>query len=51
MLKKKALEPLIASILLIVVAVILVTLVLAWGKNFTSESVGQTNSLTNYDIL
>lgn len=51
MLKKKALEPLIATILLIVVAVILVTIVLSWGQNFTSISVNKTDSLINHDIL
>ena len=49
--KLKALEPLIASILLIVVAVILVTIVLTWGKNFTTQSVSQTTGLINHDIL
>ncbi len=49
--RRKALEPLIASILLIVVAVILVTLVLTWGKNFTNQSVSQTTGLINHDIL
>ena len=51
MIKKKALEPLIASILLIVVAVILVTIVLSWGKEFSTKSVSTTNSLVNYDVL
>lgn len=45
--KKKALEPLIATILLIVVAVILVTIVLAWGKNFSTSSLDKTADLTN----
>jgi len=36
--RKKAVEPLIAAILLIVVAVILVTIVLSWGKMFTTEA-------------
>ena len=49
--KLKALEPLIASILLIVVAVILVTIVLTWGKNFTTQSVSQTTGLINHDVL
>ena len=51
MLKKKALEPLIASILLIVVAVILVTIVLSWGKEFSTKSVSTTNFLVNYGVL
>jgi flagellin-like protein len=37
-LNKKAVSPLIATILLIVVAVILVTIVLTWGKDFASSS-------------
>ena len=36
--RKKAVEPLIAAILLIVVAVILVTIVLSWGKMFTTDA-------------
>jgi len=49
--KVKALEPLIAIILLIVVAVILVTIVLSWGKEFTIASVNKSHSLINHDIL
>ena len=49
MIKRKALEPLIASILLIVVAVILVTIVLAWGKNFTTDGLAETNKILNDD--
>jgi len=49
--KVKALEPLIATILLIVVAVILVTIILTWGKDFTTTSVNKSNSLINHDIL
>ena len=49
MIKRKALEPLIASILLIVVAVILVTIVLAWGKNFTTDGLAETNEILNDD--
>jgi archaellum component FlaG (FlaF/FlaG flagellin family) len=49
MFKKKALEPLIATILLIVVAVILVTIVLAWGKNFSTEGLNKTNDVLNDD--
>ena len=45
MFKKKGLEPLIATILLIVVAVILVTIVLAWGKNFSTEGLSKTNQV------
>ena len=49
MMKKKGLEPLIATILLIVVAVILVTIVLAWGKNFSTEGLNKTNDVLNDD--
>ena len=44
-LKRKALEPLIASIFLIVVAVILVTIVLAWGKEFSTSSLNKTDNI------
>lgn len=40
-LRKKAVEPLIAAILLIVVAVILITIVLNWGKMFTTSSLNK----------
>ena len=40
-LRKKAIEPLIAAILLIVVAVILITIVLSWGKMFTTDALGK----------
>ena len=40
-LRKKAIEPLIAAILLIVVAVILITIVLNWGKMFTTSSLNK----------
>ena len=49
MYKKKGLEPLIATILLIVVAVILVTIVLAWGKNFSTEGLNKTNQVLDDD--
>ena len=39
--RKKAIEPLIAAILLIVVAVILITIVLSWGKMFTTDALGK----------
>jgi len=45
--KKKAIEPIVATILLVVVAVILVTIVLAWGKNFTTGGLNEANNLTN----
>ncbi|MFA5745277.1 MAG: hypothetical protein WCX82_00885 [archaeon] len=47
MIFKKAIEPLIATILLVVVAVILVTIVLAWGKNFANEGLNKTNDTLN----
>lgn len=43
--KKKALSPLIATILLVVVAVVLITIVLTWGKNFTTSSLDKTNDV------
>lgn len=39
--KKKAIEPLIATILIVVVAVILVTIILSWGKMFTTSSLNK----------
>jgi flagellin-like protein len=42
---KKAVSPLIATILLIVVAVILVTVVLTWGKGFVSDSVAEIDTI------
>ena len=44
MFKKKALEPLIASILIIVITVILVTIVLSFGKEFTNKGLNKTQS-------
>jgi hypothetical protein len=49
--KAKAITPIVATILLVVVAVILVTIVLNWGKNFTNSSVSKTDSLVNYNVL
>lgn len=43
--KKKAISPLIATILLIVVAVILVTIILTWGKNFATESLASAGDI------
>ena len=42
--RRKGLEPLIATILLIVVSVILVTIVLTWGKEFSTSSLNKTNN-------
>lgn len=47
----KAISPIVATILLVVVGIILVTLVLSWGKSFTTASTNQTNSLVNYNVL
>ena len=44
-LRRKAIEPLIAAILLIVVAVILITIVLSWGKMFTTKSLEKVETL------
>lgn len=43
--KQKAMSPLMATILLVVVAVILVTVVLNWGKAFTTSNLDQTNPI------
>lgn len=42
---KKAITPIVASILLIVVAVILVTIVLNWGRGFTNQGLEGTNKI------
>jgi len=44
---KKAVSPLIATILLIVVAVVLITIVLSWGKSFTQSGLDKTGAITN----
>lgn len=51
MYKRKGLQPIVATILLVVVSVILVVIILSWGKNFTNTSVNKTNSLVNHDVL
>jgi len=43
--KKKGIEPLIATILLVVVAVILVTIVLTWGKSFTNKGLDTADQM------
>jgi len=43
----KAIDALITTILIIVVSVILVTIVLSWGKNFTNDSVNKADDLIN----
>ena len=45
MLNKKSLSPLIATILLIVVSVILVIIVLTWGKNVSLTSLNTTDTI------
>jgi flagellin-like protein len=45
--RKKGVSPLIATILLIVVAVILVTIVLTWGKNFATDSLAKTGDVVS----
>ncbi|HOW29614.1 MAG TPA: GLUG motif-containing protein [archaeon] len=42
--KLKALSPIIATILLVVVAVILITIILTWGKEFSTSSLNKTNN-------
>ena len=44
---KKAVSPLIATILLIVVAVVLVTVVLTWGRGFTQDSLDEVSGITD----
>jgi len=45
MINKRSLSPLIATILLIVVSVILITVVLTWGKGFTENTTNQATDL------
>lgn len=47
-LKNKSVSPLIATILLVVVAVVLVTILLNFGKEFTISSLEKTNSFSTY---
>jgi flagellin-like protein len=42
---QKGVSPLIATILLIVVAVILVTVVLTWGKSYLNDSIAATTDI------
>jgi len=44
---KKAISPLIATILLIVVAVALIAIVLTWGKSFTQDSLAETTDIVD----
>jgi hypothetical protein len=51
MIYKRSVSPLIATILLIVVSVILVTVVLTWGKSFTDDNLNKTNINYNKSTL
>ena len=44
---KKAISPLIATILLVVVAVVLVTIVLSWSKTFSNESLDVASNVVD----
>ena len=48
MFTKRSLSPLIATILLIVVSVILITVVLTWGKGFTESTIDNTDLFTAF---
>ena len=43
--KRKAISPLIATILLVVVAVAIIGIVVSWGKGFTTSSLDQTTNV------
>jgi len=45
--RKKSVSALIATILLIVVAVALIAIILTWGKSFTTTNLNKTNNLLN----
>ena len=49
---KKSLSPLIATILIIVVSVILITVILTWGSDFAKEklSIAQSSAIQNTDF-
>ncbi len=48
--KRKAISPLIAVILIIVVAVALIAIILNWGKSFTTESLSQTQNIADLKV-
>ena len=52
-LNAKAISPIVTTILLVVVAVILVTIVLNWGKAFTTSSLNKAQGieLTQSDVV
>lgn len=47
MLYKRSVSPLIATILLIVVSVILISVILIWGKEFITDTTNTTNNLSD----
>lgn len=47
-LKKRSVSPLITTILLIVVSVILITVVLTWGKGFTESTIDNADLFTSF---
>ena len=46
--KRKAISPLIATILLVVVAVAIIGIIVSWGKGFTTESLGSASAIDIY---
>ncbi len=48
---KKAISPLIATILLIVVAVALIAIVVAWGKSFTIDSLSDATGVVDTSCM
>ncbi len=48
---KKAISPLIATILLIVVAVALIAIVIAWGKSFTTDSLSDATGVVDTSCM
>jgi flagellin-like protein len=48
--KRKAISPLIATILLIVVAVAIIGIIVSWGKGFTTDSLSQTQSVADLKV-
>ena len=46
--KRKAISPLIATILLIVVAVAIIAIIVSWGKGFTTDSLGSASAVEIY---
>jgi len=50
MIYKRSVSPLIATILLIVVSVILVTVVLIWGQGFSKDNLNQATFSMNQDF-